>query len=118
MVVREIPRRPNPSRRILLVVILLALLIGARSIAHYFIEFEWWKELGQLSTWTSMLLYGLVPLIVATLLAFVILCIGHARAMKFAGSHLSDYPIYGKLSSIALFLLSILIAVSSIDSWT
>ncbi|MEO8129281.1 MAG: UPF0182 family protein, partial [Bryobacteraceae bacterium] len=82
------------------------------------IEYEWWKELGQVSTWFSMLIYGTGPLIAATLLTFAVLWIGHARGMKFAGARLGDFSIYARLASVGLFILSLFIALSSIDSWT
>jgi uncharacterized membrane protein (UPF0182 family) len=100
------------------VALLLAILIGARSIASYTIEYEWWKELGQVSTWASMLLYSFVPLVAATILVFAVLWVGHARGVKFAGAHLGDFPLYARLASAALLLLSIFIALGSIDSWT
>ena len=30
------------------------------------IEFEWWKELGQLATWENIILYSFAPLALAT----------------------------------------------------
>jgi len=53
----EIPsgRRRSPATRITLLILVLLLLFGARSFAGYAIEIEWWKELGQLKTWLSML---------------------------------------------------------------
>ena len=118
MVLREIPRRPQPQRKFFVIALLFALLIGSRSIASYTIEYKWWKELDQVGTWTSMLLYGIGPLVAATLLVFVVLWIGHARGVKFAGARLGDFPLYARLSTVGLFLLSIFIALGSIDSWT
>ena len=82
MALREVPRRPRPSRKFFILALLFVVLIGARSIASYTIEYEWWKELGQVSTWTSMLLYGFGPSVIATLIVFIVLWIGHARGMK------------------------------------
>ena len=118
MALREISQRPRPQRKFFFVAILFVLLIGSRNIASYTIEYEWWKELDQVSTWTSMLLYGIGPLVAATLLVFVVLLIGHARGMKFAGVRLGDFPLYAKLATLGLFILSLFIALGSIDSWT
>jgi len=112
-------RRPiAPAALITAGVILVLLLIGARSIANYAIEIAWWKELGQFDTWVSMLTYSVAPLIGATLLAFAVLWLAHARALKFAGTSLREHPAYARLSTLALLALGYLVAVGSIDTWT
>ena len=77
-----------------LLVLGLLLLFCARSIAYYIIEYQWWKELGQVSTWLNMMLYSWVPTAIATLLAFAALWMTHARALKFAGASLSEHSWY------------------------
>ena len=62
--------------------VLIALLIAGRSIAGLVVEFEWWKEMGQVSTWESILVYSFVPQALAGLVAFVFLWVAHARGMK------------------------------------
>src|ERR1035437_1189582 len=113
-------RRGFGSRatRIAIFVILGLVLLSARVLASYTIEIEWWKELGQFRTWLSMLYYSLAPLTAATLLAFAALWIAHARALTFAGTSLSEHPIYSRISALALPLVGYLIAASSIDTWT
>ena len=112
-------RRPvSPAALIAAGVILLALLLGARTIASYAIEVAWWKELGQFHTWLSMLYYSVAPLAAATLVAFVALWIAHARALKFAGTRLGEHRLYARLSTLALLVLGYLIAAVSIDTWT
>ncbi len=110
--------RRSPATRITLIVIALLLLLGARSIASFAIDYQWWKEMGQLQTWFSLLTYSVAPLVAATLLAFVVLWLAHARALKFAGTGLSDHPIYARVSTLAFLLLGYLIAASSVDTWT
>ena len=102
----------------ILIVVLLAILLGARSCASYVIEYEWWKEMGQTSTWFAMLTYELAPLAVAALIAFAALWMTHARALKFAGTRLSEHPLYSRLSTLALLGIGFLVAASSIDTWT
>ena len=104
--------------RIALVVIVLLLLFGAKTIASYAIEIAWWKELGQFRTWMSMVYYGLAPVLLATLVAFAVLWMTHARALKFARTSLRDHRIYAWLSGLVLLLISYLIAASAIDTWT
>ena len=113
-------RRANRSHagRIALLVTLVVLLLGARSIASYAIEIAWWKELGQFRTWLSMLYYSVAPVTVATLIAFAVLWMTHARAVKFAATSLHAHTLYARLSALVLLLLSYLIAASAIDTWT
>ena len=106
------------ATRITLIVIALIVLFGARSFATYVIEIEWWKELGQFNTWLSMLAYSTVPLAAATLLAFAVLWMAHARALRFAGTALREHKLYTRISSAALLFVGYLIASGSIDTWT
>lgn len=111
-------RSGRSSFRIGIIVILLLILFGARSLATYTIEIEWWRELGQLSTWWSMLYYSLAPTLAATLLGFAVLWVAHARAMKFARTSIGQHRTYLKISTLVLLLLAYLIAAASIDTWT
>jgi len=110
--------RKRPIGRIVLIAAILVLLIGAHSFASYLIEYEWWKEMGQTATWFAMLTYQLAPLAAATLLAFGVLWIAHARALKFADTRLSDHPIYSKVATLALLGIGFMVASASIDTWT
>src|SRR5690348_10271975 len=96
-------RRAPGSRatRITLLVVLVILFLGARSMASYAIEVSWWKELNQFDTWLSMLWYSVAPVTAATFLAFVILWITHARALKFARTSLREHRLYARISALA-----------------
>jgi uncharacterized protein len=107
-----------PSGRVLIIIVVIALLLAGRSIAALVIEYQWWKELGQLPTWESMILYSFAPLAVAALFAFAVLWIAHARGLKHAGTGLRDYPLYAKVSTVVLLLLGLIIARTSLDPWT
>src|SRR5580692_5591617 len=111
------PRSPKVGR-IALVVIVLVLLFGARTIASYAIEIAWWKELGQFRTWLSMLYYSVTPVTIATVIAFAVLWLTHARALKFARTSLRDHTLYARISALVLLLLSYMVAASAIDPWT
>lgn len=97
--------------------IVLALIL-AQSIASFIVEVAWWRELNQLPTWQSILLYRVAPISIAALIAFITLWIAHARGLKHAGTGLGQYPLYGRLSTVVLFLLGIFISQVSLDSWT
>jgi uncharacterized membrane protein (UPF0182 family) len=110
--------RGTRTGRVALIVALLLLLIGGRSIASYTIDFEWWKELGQTRTWFSMLTYALAPLAGATLLAFAVLWVAHARGLRFAGTSLREHGFYAKITTLLLLGLGFIVSASSIDTWT
>ena len=94
------------------------LALAARSLASFAIEIAWWKELGQLETWFALLTYGVAPVAAATLAGFAILWVAHARALKFAGTGLSEHKLYARISTLLLLGLSYLIAAAAIDNWT
>src|SRR5580698_11038124 len=98
-----------PRLRIMLAIVVVALLFAARTIASYVIDVEWWKELGQLDTWLSMLTYSFAPLAAATVLAFATLWIAHARALKFAATSLGEHTLYARLSALGCLLLGYVI---------
>ncbi len=110
--------RSAPIGRIGLIAVIVVLLLSARSISSYIIDIAWWRELGQFRTWLSMLYYGVAPVAVATLLAFGVLFLAHARAVKFAGTALREHRVYFWVSTLGLLLLGYLIAASAIDTWT
>jgi uncharacterized protein len=118
MALKEFPRRKTRMSRIWIFAVIFVLLLGARTITSYIIDYQWWKSVGQIETWITMLTYGTVPVLAATLLVFALLWTTHARALKFAGTGLGFYPVYAKLSSLALLLLSWIISAAALDNWT
>jgi len=111
----------RPIRLRVLVVIVLALVIifwAIPAAANFVIEYSWWKEVAQVSTWFAMLWYSIAPAAVGAVLAFVAFYIAHARGLHFAGVRRQDYPLYSSVVAIALAMFAILFASSSIDFWT
>jgi uncharacterized membrane protein (UPF0182 family) len=109
---------PHARRTVLLVVAAFLLLAGARFAAGIIIEYQWWKELGQVPTWIEMLIYSAAPVAAATLLAFAVLWLAHARALKFAGTRLGEHRAYAVLSTLALLFVSWVMSSGVIDTWT
>jgi uncharacterized membrane protein (UPF0182 family) len=101
-----------------LVVLFFALLVGARWFASVLIEYSWWKEMGQVHTWVDLYAYSTLPVAAGTMLAWIMLLLAHSRAVRFAGGQVSDYPLYSRLSSLVLLVLSFVVADASIDNWT
>lgn len=102
-------------RTLIFVVIVLALLLGSRTGAEFAIEYQWWNELGQVQTWITMVLYRLLPTILASLLCWPALLWAHRRGTAFAGVNTADYSIYSKLVPIALLLAAASFVGSSVD---
>ncbi|MGE5646642.1 MAG: UPF0182 family protein [Acidobacteriota bacterium] len=100
------------------IALLVLLFLGARSIASYIIEYNWWREMSQTGTWFSLLGYSIAPVAIAAALLFPILFTAHARGMKFAGDRLGRHKWYARVSTAGLLLLAILVAASTIDTWT
>ncbi|HUI82853.1 MAG TPA: UPF0182 family protein [Candidatus Binatia bacterium] len=111
----------RPSRiRVLIAVIAALVVIGwvIPTAASSLVEYNWWKEVGQVHTWISMLWYSLAPAAAGAVLAFLALYIAHARGLHFAGVRRGDFPIYSRLVAVAVALVAILFASSAIDFWT
>ena len=109
----------NPRRGgcIALAIVAAAILFGARFFASLVIDYQWWKEMGQVETWVNIWLYNYAPITAATLAAFTVLWIAHVTALKQAGVGLGRYPLYTRLSAVALLLVSWMIAAGTMDSW-
>jgi uncharacterized protein len=111
----------NPSRirNLLMLAALLALSLWAiTTAANFIIEYSWWKEVGQVGTWISMLWYSIAPFVVGALAAFLALWMAHARGLHFAGIRRQDSLWYSRLTTVGLVIVAILFALASIDYWT
>ncbi len=86
--------------------------------ANFIIEYNWWKEVGQLQTWISMLWYSIAPAAAGALVAFVTLWVAHARGLHFAGSRPRNFRLYSRLVTLVLAIAAIVFASVSIDYWT
>ena len=111
--------RPSKIRNLLMLAVLLAISLWAITIAaNFIIEYNWWKEVGQVGTWISMLWYGIAPFAAGTLVAFIALWMSHARGLHFAGVRRQDFLLYSRLITVGLAIMAILFALASIDYWT
>lgn len=102
--------------RAALLILLLVILFSASWVAGTVIEYQWWKEMGQVETWLQMLTYGFLPAAFGVLPAFAALWVAHARGMKSAGTGLRENPNYARLASGGLLLLSVILSSAAIDS--
>jgi len=90
----------------------------SRGLASFWLDWQWWQEVGQVETWVSMLWYGVLPAVAAVIVLFAAFFVAHARGLKAAGTRLRDHSLYARLSTPGLLLLSVFIASLTIDSWT
>jgi uncharacterized membrane protein (UPF0182 family) len=111
--------RPSQIRNLLLLSVLVAFLLWAiTTAANFVIEYNWWKEIGQVNTWVGMLWYSIAPAAVGTVAAFLALMVAHARGLHFAGIRQRDHRLYSRLIPVGLALVAVIFASNSIDYWT
>jgi uncharacterized protein len=110
---------PSKIRNLLILAVLLALSLRAITLtANFIIDYNWWKEVGQVSTWISMLWYSIAPFAAGAFVAFIALWMAHARGLGFAGIRRRDFRLYSRLIAVGLAIVAILFASASIDYWT
>lgn len=115
----EIPAAGRPRRGLWAILIaFLIVLFSARSIANYVIDYHWWREMGQVDTWLSLLAYQLAPFLAAALVIFLVLFTAHFRGVRYSGARLGRYRWYARITTVALFVLALILAASVIDTWT
>lgn len=113
------PQRAPQVRNLILIFVGLVIAIWAiEAIADTAISYNWWKEVGQVGTWVSMLWYTVAPAAAGAVIAFVALLLAHARGLDFAGIRRRDFPLYSRLVPVGLAIVSVLFASASIDYWT
>ncbi len=118
---RMIPGGRGVRRRIGLIalaVVALLLIASAGWASSLLIEYSWWKEMGQVNTWLDLYAWSTMPGLAATAVAWVVLMITHARAVRFARGRMSDYPVYSKVAALVLLGFSAIIASANLDSST
>jgi hypothetical protein len=111
--------RPSYIRFVVTFLLLLAFATWAiPAAANLIIEYNWFKEIGQIATWVGMLWYSTAPTALGALVAFLALYVAHTRGLHFAGIRSRDVRLYSLLTTVGLALLAILFASASIDYWT
>jgi uncharacterized protein len=102
----------------MLALLLVVGLWATTTVANFIIEYNWWKEVGQVGTWVSMLWYSIAPFVAGAFVAFPVLWMAHVRGLHFAGVRRQDFPLYFRLITVGLAIVAILFALASIDYWT
>src|ERR1700677_4849188 len=103
--------RPSQIRNLIVVLVSLILLAWViTTAANYIIEYNWWREVGQASTWISMLWYSIAPAAAGAMVAFIGLWVAHSRGLHFAGSRPRNSRFYSKLVAVVLAIVAIVFA--------
>ncbi len=113
--------RPRRLGCVFAIVAALALLVFSRYIASTVIAYAWWSELKQVDTWISLLLYGTVPVVLATVLFWAVIW----TAFKL-GFRSYNTPVFGfvkrslvsRIAFVVFFFVALIAANATIDSWT
>lgn len=111
------PRRPGGSLP-LIVIGLFLVLISARSVASTYIDYLWWREIGQIETWWRMWMYGVLPIVGGALAAFAALFTAYRMGLRSGPVRVGGAEQFRVAIPAALLLLSAMIALVSIDNWT
>ena len=111
--------RPAQIRNLVLGSALIAFLLWAVStVSDFVIEYNWWKEIGQVNTWVGMLWYSMAPAAAGSLFAFAALFLAHSRGLQFAGIRRQDFRLYSRLIPVGLAFVAVIFAAGTIDYWT
>ncbi len=93
---------PSQVRLPILLLVLLLFILGSTTAAHFIIEYDWWKEIGQVETWLRLLAYSVGSVAAGALMAFIALSVAHAQGMRFANINRHNFPLYSRLVSVGL----------------
>ena len=103
-------------------ILVLVLLVASRSIATTLIDYNWWQEIHQVTTWWNLLLYGTVPFILAIVLFFAIFAgvflFGMRGSKERERFGLISRSLLLKLGLLAMAILSFIVASATVDNWT
>ncbi len=116
---KQFPRPERRQTRLMWIVgAIVVLLLFSRSICSLVIDYEWWRELGQVPTWLLISFYDYAPGVAAWLIVLIVFWIAHARGVRHAGEYLRDHPFYARVSTLALAVIALIVSLSAVDGWT
>jgi uncharacterized membrane protein (UPF0182 family) len=113
---RSLSARSRPRLLILFGVLVLLLIFG-RSICGLAIDYLWWREMDQVSTWLRRSIYLYATSVAQWLILFVAMWIAHARGMKHAGTSLREHRQYARIVTLGLAVFAMVVAAASMSGW-
>lgn len=90
--------------------VLFVLVASARTVARTWIDFAWWKEVGQVETWGQMLIYGWLPSLGAGLVAFPVFWLLYSKAQP--------RRVFRWWKPVLGLVISLVLGSVLIDNWT
>ena len=109
-----------PRFGLLIAIGIFALIVSSFS-ASFLIDYEWWKEMGQLDTWYSMAAYRYLPRLAAAILAFIVFRIAYALGRRRARTMAEIIDLVPEtrnpLPSLILVAVSILTGILLVSPW-
>lgn len=103
-------------RIFVLIALVLMLLAGSRTFSELVIEYQWWSEVEQLSTWYTMLLYQILPVVVGSIVAWLSLLWAHSKGLRFAGVQEAQNSLYRRIVMVALLVVAVVFIGTGVDS--
>ena len=110
------PRKPGGWLPVIVFALFLALL-SARSVASTYIDYLWWREIGQIDVWWRLWSYGAAPIAGGALLAFVALYAAYRSGLHGSRSRFGANRFRGAIA-VGLLAVAALISLATIDTWT
>ncbi|HEX4749996.1 MAG TPA: UPF0182 family protein [Bryobacteraceae bacterium] len=105
-----------------LLIVVVVLLFFSRFFANLFIDYSWWKGLGQEDTWFNLWLYSTIPVCAAVVLLFAVFWIAFRTGMR----RPTETPLFGFLHrrfvnwavAAVLAVVAIVAGNATVDNWT
>jgi uncharacterized membrane protein (UPF0182 family) len=111
--------RPSQVAKLIVLMFLFGIVAWAASTAaNFIIEYNWWKEVGQVNTWIGILWYSIAPAAAGAVVAFGALWVAHWSGLRFAGIRAKNFRLYSRLIPFALAFVAFIFASNAIDYWT
>src|SRR5580704_7037280 len=95
-------RHGSRPRLILLGAVVVVLFLISRWLVDWVIDYLWWNEMGQFTTWVRLLEIRYLPFVGAWLAIGIVMWIAHAAGLRYAEVRLRDYPLYSWIATAAL----------------
>src|SRR5260221_13840876 len=108
--------RPSQIRNLILLALLLALILLAltSTVANFIVEYNWWKEVGQVETWISMLWYSIAPSVAGAFVALLRFWGAHAQGLHFGGVRPRDFLGDSRRGPPVLAVLALFFSAGSV----